>query len=120
MCIAGPVELNLQRQTSLNGGVTALLLPTVLAARRWHPNHLGIKPDRYRSAPLQAVIIRRPILGLVLGTCQPGQSGDPADRWFNNRRLLEPIGNIPPAEAEANFYAALEGTVALISGFRQL
>ena len=28
--------------------------------------------------------------------------------WFNNRRLLEPIGNIPPAEAEANFYAPLE------------
>ncbi|BAQ68051.1 integrase catalytic subunit [Rhodovulum sulfidophilum] len=28
--------------------------------------------------------------------------------WFNNRRLLEPIGNITPAEAEANFYAALE------------
>ena len=28
--------------------------------------------------------------------------------WFNNRRLLDPIGNIPPAEAEANFYADLE------------
>ena len=28
--------------------------------------------------------------------------------WFNNHRLLEPIGNIPPAEAEANFYAAME------------
>ena len=28
--------------------------------------------------------------------------------WFNNRRLLEPIGNIPPAETETNFYAALE------------
>jgi putative transposase len=28
--------------------------------------------------------------------------------WFNNHLLLEPIGNIPPAEAEANFYAALE------------
>ena len=28
--------------------------------------------------------------------------------WFNNSRILEPIGNIPPAEAEANFYAALE------------
>jgi hypothetical protein len=28
--------------------------------------------------------------------------------WFNNRRLLEPIGNIPPAEAEAYFYATLE------------
>jgi transposase InsO family protein len=24
--------------------------------------------------------------------------------WFNNRRLLEPIGNIPPSEAEANYY----------------
>ena len=30
--------------------------------------------------------------------------------WFNNRRLLEPIGNVPPAEAEAAYYAALEGT----------
>jgi putative transposase len=28
--------------------------------------------------------------------------------WFNHRRLLEPIGNIPPAEAEAKFYAASE------------
>ena len=27
--------------------------------------------------------------------------------WFNHRRLLEPIGNIPPAEAEANYYAAM-------------
>ena len=27
--------------------------------------------------------------------------------WFNHRRLLEPIGNIPPAEAEA-LYAAKE------------
>jgi len=28
--------------------------------------------------------------------------------WFNNRRLLEPIGNIPPAEAEERYYAMLE------------
>ncbi|MDV3249709.1 IS3 family transposase [Devosia sp. BK] len=28
--------------------------------------------------------------------------------WFNHRRLLEPIGNIPLAEAEADFYATLE------------
>ena len=31
--------------------------------------------------------------------------------WFNNRRLLEPIGNIPPAEAENNYYARLNGEV---------
>jgi transposase InsO family protein len=28
--------------------------------------------------------------------------------WFNNRRLLEPIGNIPPAEAETAYYANME------------
>ncbi|WP_449232504.1 IS3 family transposase [Azospirillum doebereinerae] len=28
--------------------------------------------------------------------------------WFNHRRLLEPIGNIPPAEAEARYYAQAE------------
>jgi len=27
--------------------------------------------------------------------------------WFNHRRLLEPIGSIPPAEAEARYYAAI-------------
>jgi transposase InsO family protein len=26
--------------------------------------------------------------------------------WFNNRRLLEPIGSIPPAEAEVRYYAS--------------
>jgi transposase InsO family protein len=30
--------------------------------------------------------------------------------WFNHRRLLEPIGNIPPAEAEARYHAMLEET----------
>jgi transposase InsO family protein len=28
--------------------------------------------------------------------------------WFNNKRLLETIGNIPPAEAEARYYAQIE------------
>jgi len=31
--------------------------------------------------------------------------------WFNHRRLLEPIGNIPPAEAEDRYYAILEQTL---------
>jgi transposase InsO family protein len=30
--------------------------------------------------------------------------------WFNNRRLLEPIGNIPPAEAEDRYYAMMAET----------
>ncbi len=30
--------------------------------------------------------------------------------WFNHRRLLEPIGDIPPAELEAAYYEQLEGS----------
>ncbi len=29
--------------------------------------------------------------------------------WFNHRRLLEPIGNVPPAEKEATYYEQLKG-----------
>jgi hypothetical protein len=28
--------------------------------------------------------------------------------WFNNRRLLAPIANIPAAEAEQRYYAMLD------------
>jgi putative transposase len=30
--------------------------------------------------------------------------------WFNRRRLLEPIGNMPPAEAEENYHAMMDNT----------
>ena len=30
--------------------------------------------------------------------------------WYNNRRLLEPIGNIPPAGTEAVYFASLKET----------
>ena len=32
--------------------------------------------------------------------------------WFNHHRLLEPIGYIPPAEAEANYYRQLANEAA--------
>ena len=32
--------------------------------------------------------------------------------WFNNQRLLGPIGFIPPAEAEANYYQQRESAMA--------
>lgn len=28
--------------------------------------------------------------------------------WFNNHRLLGPVGHIPPAEAESNYYATID------------
>jgi putative transposase len=30
--------------------------------------------------------------------------------WFNNRRLLEPIGDMPPAEFEKRYHAQIEGS----------
>jgi putative transposase len=35
--------------------------------------------------------------------------------WFNNRRLLEPIGNIPPVEYEQAYYQGLEAP-AMVAG----
>ena len=51
----------------------------------------------------------------VIRRCGPWRSLEAVEfatlewvEWFNNRRLLEPIGNMPPAEAEARYYAELE------------
>jgi putative transposase len=35
--------------------------------------------------------------------------------WFNNHRLLEPIGYLPPAEAEANYYRQLASQAATVA-----
>ena len=51
----------------------------------------------------------------VIHRCGPWRSFEAVEMatlewvdWFNNRRLLEPIGNIPPAEAEAHYYAQID------------
>jgi hypothetical protein len=35
--------------------------------------------------------------------------------WFNTQRLLEPIGYIPPAEAEANYYRQLASQATTVA-----
>ena len=35
--------------------------------------------------------------------------------WFNTKRLLEPIGNVPPAEAEAAYYAKKEVSARIVA-----
>jgi transposase InsO family protein len=64
-------------------------------------------------APAQGVPLAETINGLykaeVIHRRGPWRWVD----WFNNRRLLEPIGHVPPAEAEAAYYAALEEPAAL-------
>lgn len=57
---------------------------------------------------------REPVFPSYRGatTSQPQQDGGAESHrdypMFNNRRLLEPIGNIPPAEAEELYYAMLD------------
>jgi transposase InsO family protein len=79
----------------------------------------GIEPsvgsvgDSYDNAPAETVI------GLfkteVIRRCGPWRNIEAVAfatlewvDWYNTRRLLEPIGNMPPAEAEARYYAQLE------------
>jgi putative transposase len=79
----------------------------------------GIEPsvgsvgDSYDNALAETVI------GLfkaeVIHRCGPWRSFEVVELatlewvdWFNNRRLLERIGNIPPAEAEARYYEQTE------------
>jgi len=79
----------------------------------------GIEPsvgsvgDSYDNALAETVI------GLfkteVIHRCGPWRSFEAVEfatlewvDWFNHRRLLEPIGNVPPAEAEARYYAQTE------------
>jgi putative transposase len=89
----------------------------------------GIEPsvgsvgDSYDNALAETII------GLfkteVIHRCGPWRSLEAVELatlewvdWFNNRRLLEPIGNIPPAEAETRFYAQSD-ELALVARLKQ-
>jgi len=82
----------------------------------------GIKPsvgsvgDSYDNALAETII------GLykteVIHRLGPWRNADHVEfetldwvNWFNNRRLLEPIGNIPPAECEVLYYQSQEAPV---------
>ncbi len=79
----------------------------------------GIEPsvgsvgDSYDNAPAESVI------GLskteVIRRRGPWRNAEAVEfatlewvDWYNTRRLLAPNGNMPPAEAEARYYAELE------------
>src|SRR3954454_20220781 len=73
--------------------------------------------DRHRSINALAETINGLYKAEVIYRCGPWRSFEAVEfatlrwvDWFNKRRLLEPIGNIPPAEAEAAYYAQLAMT----------
>ena len=72
---------------------------TALAGEAAKQNHHRAVQDRGDSTP-------RPWRGLEPVEFATLEWVD----WFNNRRILEPIGNLPPAEVEAAYYRQTELT----------
>jgi putative transposase len=73
---------------------------------------VGCKGDSYDNA------LAETINGLnkaeVIHRCGPWKTAEAVElatlqwvAWFNHHRLLEPLGYIPPADAEANYYCQL-------------
>ena len=99
--------------TSLPGSSQfTLTTPTERLAEAGIEPSVGSVGDSYDNA------LAETINGLykteVIHRCGPWRSFEAVEMatlewvdWFNNRRLLEPIGNIPPAEAEAHYYAQI-------------
>jgi transposase-like protein len=69
--------------------------------RRWAVRLVLDNQGQHRSR-WQAVLSISSKIG-----CVPQTLNDWVN-WFNNSRILKQIANIPPAEAEANFYTALK------------
>ena len=92
-------EQDLQRETSLNGGITELLLPAALAAWWRCPNHLWIKPDRQPSTLLQDVIVKRLILGLVLRR-GPTDHSTQLSRWIHTVNPISPFMQQSPSHLQ--------------------
>jgi len=73
---------------------------------------MGRKGDSYDNGlaeTINALYKAEPIHGRA-----PWKTREPVElatlewvSWFNHHRLLEPLGYIPPAEAEANYYKQL-------------
>jgi len=90
------------------------------------PDALRPSPDAYGLVPSVGSVgdsydnaLAETINGLykaeVIHRCGPWRSLEAVEfatlewvHWFNNRRLLSSIGHVPPAEAEAAYYAANE------------
>ena len=70
VCLSSIPNQDLQgcqtRLDRVNRGVAEPLLTTTFVARRRHPVHVRIKPDRQRPALLRCGVVRRPFPGPVL------------------------------------------------------
>ena len=73
---------------------------------------VGSKGDSYDNALAETINgLYKAELIYRRASCKSKESLELANlewvSWFNHHRLLEPIGYIPPAQAEANYYRQL-------------
>lgn len=78
----------------------------------------GIEPSVGSRGDSYYIALAETINGLykaeMLHRCAPWKTKEPLElvtlesvSWFNHHRLLEPVGYIPPAEADKNYYRRL-------------
>ena len=98
----GVLQIFCQNRQDFWDGCQSGVEPSVVSLGASDPNALA----ETKIGPVQAEVMHR---------SGPWRSFDAAHSaelewvaWLNNRRPLEPIGNIPPAEAEANLSAPPE------------
>ena len=79
---------------------------------------VGRRVDAYDNALAETIIGRFEME--VIRHAGPWRSFDDVEyatlewvAWFNTTRLLEPLGYLPPAECEAQFYAARSDSAEL-------
>ena len=70
---------------------------------------MGLRPEKVAGLGLESVA---PFIGIRSYHRGPWKTIESLElatltwvTWFNHTRLLEPIGNIPPAEAEERYYS---------------
>ena len=79
---------------------------------------VGSRGDSYDNA--LAETINGLFKAEVIHRCGPWKSRESVElatlewvAWYNHERLMQPLGYIPPAEAEANYYQQLAGQAAM-------
>jgi hypothetical protein len=74
----------------------------------WFEEQRDRDPKRLVFIDETIIYQRGPWSPLTLSNSRPPKGSIGSTARFNRHRLLEPIDHIPPAEAEANYYAALQ------------
>jgi hypothetical protein len=116
MSDGAPPRVSPNPKSSAASSATSLAKSSAISASSQTSPTLPHSPlDEYRSIYELAETINGLYKAEVIHRRGPWKTFDAVELatlervdWFNHRRRLEPIGNIPPAEAEERYYAMLD------------